>query len=560
MRKKLIQVAAAALAVLLCLSALPSQGQAYATDEGGQIMRIGLAYGSNALASANLQNSTGSGYRFGYFNSDRTFTTVGSTAETKITVLKTQNLYLTSGGEYVTAAPLGNYAVIGCYHVELPGTYPSYEEAQRAASTVSGAFPAYINGTFTVRVGAYATKGEAERAQASLSIANTAIKGTTSNGVSVVKTGTADILLQFDCGSEHSLGIMPGQDNSVKTVTWFKGYQYYGGFQYQRFSGNLNVVNFVPLEDYLKGVLPYEMSLYWPLEALKAQAVCARNYGMQNLNKHKSYGFDLCNGTDCQVYRGLNSAGASTNNAVDQTAGMYLKYNGKLAETYYYASNGGGSEDVANVWGANYAYLKGINDPYEAAVASQVSNYNWSTTFTAEELTKLLRSKNYSCGNIVKFEVTERSKTGNVIGITFTDADGKTIHLTRERVRTTLGLRSMRYSVSSDGASAPAGGSYTITGGKTVSGIDGLYTISGSGNVGKATSGTPYAVTGSGTEALKPGNGSVSNGGAGTTFTITGSGNGHHVGMSQWGAYAMAKQGYTYKDILTFYFTDVTVG
>lgn len=557
-----MQVAAAFLAVLLVMGTVLPLNQTLAADvpaDGGTVVRIGLAYGSGVVPSANLQNSVGSGYRFGYFDADRSFVSLAYTEETRITMLKTQNLYL-SGSTYSATVPSGTYTAIGCYHIELPGTYPDFESAKRAATAVPGAFPAYIMGSFTVRVGAYTTKAEAEAAQTALSIAETVIKGTSTNGVSVVATGSAQILFQFDGGSERSLGVMPGLDDSVKTVTWFKGYKYYGGFQYQRIGSDLTVVNFVPLEDYVKGVVPYEMSPSWPLEALKAQAVCARNYVMVNQDKHKSYGFDVCNGTDCQVYQGLNRADSNTDAAVDQTAGVFVRYQGKLAETYFCASNGGATEDVANVWGAQYAYLKGVVDPYEALVRDKIPSYEWTTTFTAEELTTLLRSKNYSCDTIVSFEVTERSALGNVIAITFTDASGRSVYLSRERVRTVLNLRSMRYSVYADGVQQGSNG-YTVTGGQLLSSLKGIYAISGTGTIAAVTGDTAYSVTGTGTvSAMTEGTSGTGNGGKGTTFTISGTGLGHNVGLSQWGAYSMANLGYTYQEILQFYYTDVTVG
>ena len=89
--------------------------------------------------------------------------------------------------------------------------------------------------------------------------------------------------------------------------TWFKGYRYYGGFRYERIGGgDLTVVNILDLETYIKGVVPYEMSSSWPLEALKVQAVCARSYAYINIHsgKHTSYHFDVCNTTDCQAYYG----------------------------------------------------------------------------------------------------------------------------------------------------------------------------------------------------------------------------------------------------------------
>ena len=562
MKRKFMQLASILCVAVMLAAVVCPTAPARAVQTDNPVIRVGLEWSSTALAAASLENSEGTGYRFGYFDSDRAFVSLAATNQTQITVLKTQNLYLVNG-TYATSPPSGAHVTIGCYHVELPGTYPDFTSAQQAAAQIEGAFPAYISGTFTVRVGAYGTKAEAEAAQAALGISDTVIKGTSSNGVSVVKTGTADIILQFDGGTSCSLGVMPGMDDSVKTVTWHKDYRYYGGFQFQRFNGNITVVNFVELEDYLKGVLPYEMSESWPLEALKAQAVCARNYAVLNLGKHESYGFDLCSNMDCQTYYGLNRTGENSIRAVEETQGMYLYYNGKLAETFYFSSDGGATEDVYNVWGSNYPYLKGVKDPYEALVADSIPSYRWSTTFTAEELTRVLNSKGYSCKTIVSFEVTTRSEMGNVTAITFTDVEGNKVYLTRERVRTVLNLRSQRYEVTASGqpSSGSTDESYAVAGGGTVSTANGLYTISGTGTVSAVSGSTLYVATNSGTQTLTgTGNGSSgSGGGSGTTFTITGTGYGHHVGMSQWGAYAMAKEGYTYKDILTFYFNGTTV-
>ena len=105
-------------------------------------------------------------------------------------------------------------------------------------------------------------------------------------------------------------------------MTWFKGYKWHGGFEYRRVTGgNINVINVVNIDDYVKGVLPYEMSPSWPLEALKAQAVCARTYALLQTKHYKSYQFDVCNTTDCQVYYGTNKASSLSNQAVDETKG-----------------------------------------------------------------------------------------------------------------------------------------------------------------------------------------------------------------------------------------------
>ena len=135
--------------------------------------------------------------------------------------------------------------------------------------------------------------------------------------VTVTVTTTSTILFQFDCSGAKSLGVVP-DGGGGKALTWFRGYKWYGGFEYRRSTGgNLNVINVVDVDDYVKGVLPYEMSPAWPLEALKAQAVCARTYALLQTKHRDSYRFDVCTTTDCQVYQGANQASALTDRAVE---------------------------------------------------------------------------------------------------------------------------------------------------------------------------------------------------------------------------------------------------
>lgn len=149
------------------------------------------------------------------------------------------------------------------------------------------------------------------------------------------------ILFEFDCGSELSLAVEPrGED----TLTWFKGYTYRGGFEYtRRDGGELTVINVVDIEDYVKGVLPYEMSGSWPLEALKAQAMCARTYAASHFDSMSTYNCDVTNDTYSQVYRGTNASTSATDAAVEATAGLYITYDGELIDAMYCSSNGGGT-------------------------------------------------------------------------------------------------------------------------------------------------------------------------------------------------------------------------
>ena len=100
------------------------------------MVRVGLFYGGNALSGANLANDVGSGYRFGYFDGDLTFQLLGYTSETTVSMVKTQNVYY---GSNVDWSGSGYYdsktsdIAVGCYHLQLPQTYATFEEAAMAS-------------------------------------------------------------------------------------------------------------------------------------------------------------------------------------------------------------------------------------------------------------------------------------------------------------------------------------------------------------------------------------------------------------------------------------------
>lgn len=565
MKKKFVQIAAVCLLSALILALAPATApSARAAAQEGQIIRVGLYYGSSALPGANLANEVGAGFRFGYFDGNNQFVQLAATRQDAISLVKTENVYYGTLNDYTSYhdANTGSGIVVGCYHLELPGTYSSYDSALAAARGYEDGFVAYIDGVYYVRIGNYTNRAGAEAAQAELAAqgVTTAIRGTSSYGISAVITGTNTILFQYDDSDNSALfGVAPNAagETGEKFETWFKGYAKYGAFRYERINGgNLTVVNLLGLEDYVKGVVPYEMSNSWPIEALKAQAVCARTYALSNLNRHSSYHFDICSSTHCQAYYGTNRAGSNSDAAVEQTAGQVATYNGRLAECVYYSSNGGASEDSSVVWGSNqdsYPYLVGVMDPYEALVADGISNYYWTREYTGSELAQKLRALGYSCTDIVSARVREYTDTGNPLEVTFTDSSGRSYTLTTRRVYSTFGLRSYRYDISGGGS----GSGPLLVNGQGVDSLDGMYAIDGNGNTVAIGNGV-YVIGGDGsvTQAGFGGSG----GSSGGVFTISGAGWGHNVGMSQWGAYAQALQGRTYRQILEFYYTGITVG
>ena len=587
MRKKFMQLAAAALA--LCLS-VPPAGAA-TTNQNGEIMiRVGLASSSShvpigELEAAHLENNNsegyGSGYRFGYYDSGLNFVELARTGSDtiQVTVLKTQNLcYGSVGGKKTYSSSITSNILVGCYHIQIPGSYSNYSEAAAAAGGYSGGFVAWIDGAYQVRVGSYPSKEEAEAA----GISGTVV-GTSSYGMSVVKTGTAQILFQYDCGQSGRLAVMPDVTGAGETRTWFSGYKYRGGFQYHRQAGgNLTVVNIVTLEDYVNGVVCYEMGREWPLEALKAQALCARTYVLKNLNKHSSYGFDICTSASCQAYHGMGSGSGNgpsevSMRAVAETRGQVIKYNGKLAETFYSSSFGGASEDAKNVWGTDtvneYPYLRGVEDPYEADLDDRNAMSPWTVSYTSAQLTQQLQKSGLGMGTSVKSLDLTYSKLGNVIQVVVHWSNGQSSTIKASNIRSRFDVRSIRFTVNGAGTgetatspTAGGSGSVSINGSGTADELEGKYVISGSGSVSQVGD-KPYIISGTGelsaledsgnTAPVQPGSGTVSV--SGSTYTFNGGGWGHQIGMSQYGANAMARRGYTGSEIITFYFPGVQI-
>src|SRR5437773_7590062 len=125
--------------------------------------------------------------------------------------------------------------------------------------------------------------------------------------------------------------------------------------------GALTVVNVIGLEDYVKGVVPNELSPggFPAIEALKAQAIAARTYAMKNRGQFASEGFDLLPTTRSQVYRGLTSEHPLSSRAVEETRGMIATYNGEPINALYTSTCGGRTEDSENIFNDSVAYLKG---------------------------------------------------------------------------------------------------------------------------------------------------------------------------------------------------------
>ncbi len=543
--------------LLLCmlLSMLPGTAVAYGYDP---IVRIGLQYDSGAMVAANLQNVTGMsvGYMFGYFDSNRQFVpNFTLEGENAITILKNAPLWR-DGKEYYEEFLYGADEEMGAYCLQINSFFEldyALQLCRQLQSQGLKAYPCAVQEGFRVRIGTYPNMQTAEQQLSYLCAVigyPLQLRGPSSTGYTIVRTGTCEVLYQFDMLGEHPLGIYPNSQQ-----TWFKGYKYYGGFEYNRIGGgNMNVINYVGLSDYVKGVIPYEMSPTWPVEALKAQALCAKSYTVNNLGKHGSKGFDLCNTTDCQVYRGTSKASHVTDGAVDAVAGRFVMYNGKICQTYYHASSGGYTEDVSNIWGKDIPYLKAVEDKYLEDTRP------FTETLTLDDITWILQEKGFITQQVTDMYVSKYSPVGNVLALTVKLSDGSTKTFTGDRARTALNSQTLGITIGSH--------RYTINGNRaeeTISvngaptGISGLYAQGGgympqTVNVSQGL----VALTANGVEAVTITKPEQSYTPAGQ-YVITGTGSGHNIGLSQEGARSMANMGFTAEQICEFYFTGAKV-
>jgi stage II sporulation protein D len=314
------------------------------------------------------------------------------------------------------------------------------------------------------------------------------------------------------------------------------------------------VINHVQLENYLYGVVPAEMPASFHIEALKAQAVAARSFTLSNLNKHIGEGFNLCDTTHCQVYSGVEYERPVTNSAVDVTKGILAYYKGKVIEAIYHSTSSGFTEDSVNVWGGDVPYLKPVEDSF----SSESPYSNWKFSIGLNELNNNLKSSGVNIGDFQGVEVIDATSTGKVDKVKITGTIGEKI-ISGTEFRNIIGAGNFKSAW------------FTINGGNNV-GNKKVYVIDGSMNgVKNVDINNVYTLDDKNQKTVTRGrvNRAISKdriedmGRGQTTSTteliIEGKGFGHGVGMSQFGAKKMAELGYTFEEILKYYYTGIDI-
>jgi stage II sporulation protein D len=195
-------------------------------------------------------------------------------------------------------------------------------------------------------------------------------------------------------------------------------------------SGELNIVNALSVDNYVKGVIPNESPPSWPMAELKAQAVASRSFALTG--GREGDGYDLYSDTRSQVYKGLESEYTTSNEAAEQTAGQVLMYEGNIAETLFSACSGGKTESIENVFGTAIPYLVGVPDPYDELCPL----HEWTLKFSGPEISEKLAG--LLEGKLKKVVITKTGYSPRIIEAKLYGTGGVT-SVTGEQLEVALG-------------------------------------------------------------------------------------------------------------------------
>ncbi len=312
----------------------------------------------------------------------------------------------------------------------------------------------------------------------------------------------------------------PGEKLTVTTLTRGYGVPSYGGIIELVANGGVAVINEIPFEEYLYGVVPSEMPASYEMEALKCQAVCARSYAYHQMQEmaYPQYQAQVDDSTAFQVY-GNSEIQPSVIQAVDETAGQKLWYQGQVAAAYYYSTSCGMSTDMT-AWGGSAgeetAYLKSISISGEQGdYEKELPWYRWEAAIPKTVISDLISEyAETDIGNLTRLEVTERGAGGVALVLVAEGDRGSAVIETENKIRRALG-----------------GSGYEI--------------MKQDGNLTPARDLLPSAFFEIEEQPEQ--------------IILHGGGFGHGIGMSQNGANEMAKQGMGYEEILKTFYCGVTI-
>lgn len=362
----------------------------------------------------------------------------------------------------------------------------------------------------------------------------------------------------------------------------FNGKTYRGAFLITQKAGLLNVVD---IEQYLCGVLPAEVGASWHTQALRAQAICARTYALKRSMTRADRGYDVVDTDSDQVYKGQGVETAKTNQAVQSTAGEIVTYGQEIADTYFHSDSGGHTADIKDVWGQSVPYLSGVPE----VVNYKSPTSSWSVKISAAKIqSAITKATGTDIGTVREIQVSEVDEGGRAVMMNFIGTNGSRT-LRASQFRTAVDPRTLRSTMFT-----PSGGAFSVNNTTTPSGLvsrnsktqtnsDGLTFEERQGIARMTAEGVftttelldmltnpskqkNYYQTGMGrsgrktqTQAKPKNKYGYSIEKTGNDFVFYGRGWGHGVGLCQWGAMAMAEQGWSAEKILNHYYPGTSV-
>ncbi len=431
-----------------------------AEEAAPEYVTVGLMYGGDVTVGFETVSTVGfSVHAVTATKTERSYEEIYTVELPKISVVCDDNLSKTAYTYSIYDKTKA--CVVGGYHVEVAEDFATREEAETMLALVKELlaaegsdmhpFIAYINGVYKVRIGDYSSVERIENKIASVPNMAEAIKldiaKPSKTALMIVDPETNVIYFEFDCKTDKKLGLCALDKNGEKQYLKTPANRLYDGvFVYSRYQtegvDGVALTNMLPIEEYIKGVVPYEISPTWHYEALRSFAISVRGYTVQSKNRHyTSYGFDICNNTHCQVYKGISNANQNVIDAVESTKGLVLSDGKKIVTTYYSSSTGGYTASAKDTWGGDDSpYLVPTYTPWERY--SEHGNGLWVTEVSGKELADTLRDKGYAVKGEQIVDININAFSGDspyVYSITYTDSKGNDITVTRcDKVRTSI--------------------------------------------------------------------------------------------------------------------------
>ena len=339
------------------------------------------------------------------------------------------------------------------------------------------------------------------------------------------------------------------QPRDLAEVTTINDRPYRGRVGVDLSSGDPQVVNELRLADYLASVVGAEVPPSWEVEALKAQAVAARNYAVQQVDPSAAY--DICDSQNCQAYGGVASEYPSTIQAVRETSGVVAMYEGDLIAAYYSANMGDHTTSAVDVWGRDVPYLRGVPSPSDGEALSTswgAEGYRWTRAIPLHRLADL-KTGSGVLGELSEVRVLRSAQSGQPAEVELLGNQGA-VTLSGDAIRITLGLpsgfaefrtipaeRLVLLNPTPQRVAALQADGYAMKQRRRSLAFDEAPTdvrlVRGSLDVVEFR--------------LPP------------RLVVNGRGLGHGVGMSQWGAQGLAKDGHSFDQILTHYYQGIVV-